>query len=65
MNNLFQTISQFVTGVKQQHGQDFNPEQTAKNMLGGNCQTPKQALDMLLQSGRINQEQYNTFVKML
>ena len=36
-----------------------------KNMLGGNCNTPQEALDLLLRSGRISQEQYNTFVKML
>lgn len=63
--NMFQVLSQFVTGVKQQHGDNFDPEQTAKNILGINCQTPQQALDAMLQSGRINQQQYNMFKGML
>ena len=63
--NILQMLSQFIAGAKQQHGNDFNPEQTAKNMLGFDCQTPQQALDALLQSGRINHQQYNMFKGML
>lgn len=46
----------------QKQNPNLDPAATAKNMLGDpNIQTPAQALDMLLQTGRINQETYNMF----
>lgn len=39
-----------------------NPQQ---NMLGNGCATPQQALQKLLQDGKINQAQYEQFLRML
>ena len=50
----------------QKQNPNLDPAATAKNMLGDpNVQTPAQALDMLLQTGRINQETYNMFKGMV
>ena len=63
--NPFEAISTFKNMVQAQQGQNFNPEQMAQNMLGQNCSSPRQALDFMLRTGKINQQQYDTFVKML
>jgi len=66
MREMFQ---QFVTGAKQQQGNNFNPQGPAQNLfslkMGCSCNTPQEALQLILQSGRINQAQYNEFLKML
>ena len=64
-NNLTQMLRSFITGAQQKYGQGFDPSTVAKSMLGNNCSTPQQALQMMLQSGRITQEQFNMFSKML
>jgi len=54
-------VKMFMQGAQKQNP-NLDPAATAKNMLGDpNIQTPAQALDMLLQTGRINQETYNMF----
>lgn len=59
--NPFDAVKMFAQGAKKQNP-NLDPAATAKNMLGDpNIQTPAQALDMLLQTGRINQETYNMF----
>lgn len=59
------TVKMFVQGAQRQNP-NLDPAATAKNMLGDpNIQTPAQALDMLLQTGRINQEIYNMFKGMV
>ena len=63
--NPFDAIKMFMQNTQQIYGSNFDPSVMAKNMLGGNCNTPQEALDLLLRNGRISQEQYNTFVKML
>ena len=63
--NPFDAIKMFMQNTQQRYGNNFDPSVMAKNMLGGNCNSPQEALDLLLRSGRISQEQYNTFVKML
>lgn len=63
--NLMQMLPQFIQGAKQWHGDNFNPQQTVQNMLGQNCNTPQEALQLMLQSGRINQQQYGMLLKML
>ena len=64
-NNIAQMLQSFITGAQQKYGQGFDPSTGAKSMLGNNCSTPQQALQTMLQSGRITQEQYNMFSKML
>lgn len=64
-NNLFQALQSFVASAKQQYGQGFNPKSMCMNMLGTNCSTPQQALQQLLQSGKISQEQFNQFSRMI
>lgn len=63
--DILQILPQFISGVKQQHGQDFNPHQTVQNMLGVNCNTPQETLELMLKSGKLNQQQYNTAINML
>lgn len=63
--NPFDAVKMFVQGAQQQNP-NLDPAATAKNMLGDpNIQTPAQALDMLLQTGRINKETYNMFKGMV
>ena len=63
--DLMQMLPQFIQGVKQQHGDNFNPQQTVQNMLGQNCNTPQEALQLLLDNGKINRVQYEMLTKML
>lgn len=63
--NLMQMLPQFIQGAKQQHGDNFNPQQTVQNMLGQNCNTPQEALQLMLNNGQINQQQYDMLLKML
>ena len=65
MNNLLQMLPQFIQGAKQQHGDNFNPQQTVQNMLGQNCNTPQEALQLMLKDGKINDQQYGMLLKML
>lgn len=63
--NLIDAVKMFMQGAQRQNP-NLDPAATAKNMLGNpNIQTPAQALDMLLQTGRINQETYNMFKGMV
>lgn len=65
MNNLIQILPQFIQGAKQQHGDNFNPQQTVQNMLGQNCNSPQEALQLMLNNGQINEHQYGQISKML
>ena len=65
MNNLLQILPQFIQGTKQQHGNNFNPQQTVQNMLGQNCKSPQEALQLILNSGYINPQIYEQVSKML
>lgn len=65
MGNLFQSLQNFVAGAQKQYGPNFDPQTVCKNMLGTNCATPQQALQKLLQDGRINQVQYDQFSRMI
>ena len=63
--NPIDTVKMFIQGAQKQNP-NLDPAATAKNMLGNpNIQTPAQALDMMLQSGRISQETYNMFKGMV
>lgn len=63
--NLFQAFQNFMSGAQQQYGPGFDPSTVCKNMLGNNCATPQQALQKLLQDGKISQAQYDQFSRML
>lgn len=63
--NPIEAAQMFANAVKAQHGQNFNPQQTAQNMLGQNCNSPQEALQLMLRSGRITQQQYELYSKML
>lgn len=63
--NPIDTVKMFMQGAQKQNP-NLDPEATAKNMLGNpNIQTPAQALDMLYQSGRIDQAAYEMFKGMV
>lgn len=63
--DLMQMLPQFIQGAKQQHGNNFDPRQTVINMLGQNCNSPQEALQLMLNNGQINQQQYEQGSKML
>lgn len=63
--NIFQTFQNFMAGAKQRYGQNFDPQTVCRNMLGNGCATPQQALQKLLQDGKINQAQYEQFSRMV
>lgn len=63
--NLTEAVKQFITMARQQHGSNFDPAPIAQNMTGGKYSTPKEALDAFLKEGRINQQQYDKFLKIL
>lgn len=63
--NLMQMLPQFIQGAKQQHGNNFDPRQTVVNMLGQNCNTPQEALQLMLEARKINEQQYGMLLKML
>jgi hypothetical protein len=63
-------IDQFVQMAKQRFGNNIDPRITALNLMGMNGnpnspQTPQQALLQMYQSGRINQQQYETYMRMI
>lgn len=62
MNNQIET---FANAVRTQYGQNFDPSNMAQKMLGQQVSSPRQALDLMLRMGRINQQQYNMYIKML
>lgn len=58
-------VKMFIQGAQQQNP-NLDPATTAKNMLGNqNIQTPSQALDVMLQTGKIDQATYNMFKGMV
>lgn len=62
MNNQ---IEIFANAVRTQYGQNFDPSSMAQKMLGQQVSSPRQALDLMLRTGRISQQQYNMYIKML
>ena len=63
--NLIDAVKMFIQSAQQQNP-NLDPAATAKNMLGNpNIQTPAQALDMMLQTGKIDQATYNLFKGMV
>ena len=64
MNNLLQILPQFIQGAKQQHG-NLDPRQIVINRLGQNCNSPQEALQLMLNSGYINPQLYEEASKML
>lgn len=65
MGNLIQAFQNFMAGAKQMYGQGLDPKSMCMNILGTNCSTPQQALQQLLRSGKISQEQFDQFSRML
>ena len=63
--NLLDSIRQFVSGVQNQYGTNFNPKNQVQNMIGADVNTPQDALLKLYQSGKISQQQYNMFSRYL
>ena len=55
--NLPDSIRQFVSGVQNQYGTNFNPKNHVQNMMGADVNTPQDALLKLYQSGKISQQQ--------
>lgn len=63
--DFMQMFQNFMTGAQNKYGPNFDPSTVCKNMLGNGCATPQQALQKLLQDGKINQAQYEQFLRML
>lgn len=63
--NPFEAIKMFQQNAQRQNP-NLDPAVAARNMLGNpNIQTPAQALDMMLQTGKIDQATYNIFKGMV
>lgn len=63
--NPFEAIKMFQQTAQKQNP-NLDPAATARNMLGNsNIQTPSQALDVMLQTGKIDQATYNLFKGMV
>ena len=62
---LVQMLPQFIQGAKRQYGNNFDPQQTVQNMLGQNCNSQQEALQLMLKAGKINEQQYGMLLKML
>lgn len=63
--NPLEAIKMFQQNAQMQNP-NLDPAATAKNMLGNpNIQTPSQALDVMLQTGKIDQATYNIFKGMV
>ena len=63
--NPADAVKMFMQGAQKQNP-NLDPAASARNMLGDpNIQTPAKALEMLYQSGRINQATYNMFKGMV
>lgn len=59
--NPIDTVKMFAQSAQKQNP-NLDPAATAKNMLGDpNIQTPAQALEMMLKTGKINQQTYDVF----
>lgn len=59
--NPIDTVRMFAQNAQKQNP-NLDPATTAKNMLGDpNIQTPAQALEMMLKTGKINQQTYDVF----
>lgn len=65
MNNLLQMLPQFIQGAKQQHGNNLDPRQIVINRLGQNCNSPQEALQLMVNSGYINPQIYEEVSKIL
>ena len=59
--NPIDAVKMFMQGAQKQNP-NLDPAATAKNMLGDpNIQTPAQALEMMLKTGKIDQRTYDIF----
>lgn len=60
------TLGNFINMVKQQQGNNFDPEVAVKSMLGLNGQniTPQQAMQYAINSGKANPNQAAMFNQM-
>ncbi len=65
MNNLLQILPQFIQAAKQQHGNNLDPRQIVINRLGQNCNSPQEALQLMVNSGYINPQMYEEVSKIL
>lgn len=63
--NLVEALTMFVNMARNQHGSNFDPGVTSQNMMGRQYSSPKDALDAFLREGKINQQQYDKYVKMI
>jgi len=59
--NPIQILQQFIQFAKQRYGNGFDPKQMSTRMLGQNYNSPQEAWDKMLESGKISQEQYNKY----
>ena len=59
--NLMQMLPLFIQSAKQRYGNGFDPKQMSTRMLGQNYNSPQEAWDKMLESGKISQEQYNKY----
>jgi len=63
--NFAQQLQSFIAAAQQRFGKNLDPSAIARSMIGNGCSSPRQALEVMLRSGRITQEQFNMYSRML
>lgn len=58
-------VEVFANAVRNQYGQNFDPSNMVQKLLGQQVSSPRQALDLMLRMGKINQQQYSNYLRML
>lgn len=63
--NFAQQLQSFITAAQQRFGRNLDPSAIARSMIGNGCSSPQQALEVMFKTGRISQEQFNMYSRML
>lgn len=63
--DIIKILKQFIQVIQQRYGNGFDPKQVSTRMLGQNYNSPREAWDKMLESGKISQEQYNKYINMI
>lgn len=58
-------VEVFANAVRNQYGQNFDPRNMVQKLLGQQVSSPRQALDLMLRMGKINQQQYINYLEKL
>ena len=63
--NFTQQLQSFINAAQPRFGNNLDPSTVVRSMIGNSCSSPRQALEMMFKTGRISQEQFNMYSRML